>query len=183
MPSRISEFDILVPTAEWLVKQGCMEMKVSIARGQGRPIKEQEHELRKCLEVQGFTKISFTPNGPDIVARFSNHIWKIECKGFSNSSRKAAPARARFYEAFAQAVSYYNEPDPEGRSNLASVFNVIEDKDEPIRLGLALPRVSQYLRLFRKVVNPSLRRRLNLWLFIVDAETKSVECYDPCREI
>ena len=183
MTTRISEFDVLVPTALWLVDQGCFEMKASIAPGQGRRIEEQKTDLKERLKSKGFTDISFAPRGPDLIARGSSHIWKVECKGLSDSSPKTGTVRARFFEAFAQVVSYYGEPAIEGGSDLRNGINRLLDWDKPIRLVLALPRSGKYLTLLRKRAKLALRRQLDLWLLIIDPETKSVECYDPNHTI
>lgn len=158
-------------------------MTVSIAQGQGRPIKEQKDELKQFLGAQGFIAISFAHSGPDIIARASDHVWKIECKGLSARLRKPGAARAHLYEALGQAVSYYDEPDHEGKPELHRILDEIANRDMPMRLGLALPHSRQHHGLLRRVVTPSLRRRLGLWIFIVDPETKSVECYDPDRKV
>jgi len=184
MTARISEFDVLVPTAIWLVNQGCTDVKASIARGQGRPPEEQEAELREeLLKSKGFTKLSFAPNGPDIIARDNARIWKVECKGLSDTPRETGTVRAHFYEALAQTVSYYDEPDCEEGSGLKSILRNIHRPDKPIRLVLALPRSDQYQKLLRDRIKPALRRRLDLWLLIIDPATKSVDCYDTNREI
>jgi hypothetical protein len=94
MTARISEFDVLVPTAIWLVNQGCTDVTASIVRVPGRPPEEQEAEFREELQKsKGFTKLSFAPNGPDIIARDNARIWKVECKGLSDTPRDTGTVR------------------------------------------------------------------------------------------
>jgi len=180
MTARISEFDVLVPTARWLVDQGCQDMKISIANNQGRSHQDQKNEITESLRDKGFTGIiSFVSTGPDLIARNNELIWKVECKGLSGGKN----VEKNFHLALASVVSYYDEPDTEEGSPLKPILNWVGYRDRPIQLALALPHSDVYSRLLRKRVNRALRRRLKLWLLIVNPKTKSVdECYNPDRE-
>ena len=79
-------------------------------------------------------------------------------------------------------VSYYDEPAEEGHTNLSKVMSLLANEDKPTRLALALPRADRYMSLLKKCVRPALRRRLDLWLLIVDPLAGSVECYNPTRD-
>jgi hypothetical protein len=181
MANAVSEFNILVPTAIWLVDKGCSELKVSIAHGQGIPLNEQKARFKEILAEKGFTNISFAPHGPDLIARDEVRIWKVECKGLSRGAYSTVDNN--FDRALASVVSYYDEPAAEAQSDVINAMNMLSYIDKPIRLALALPESDQYRRLLRERVKPALRRKLDLWILIVDPLTKSVECYDPDREV
>lgn len=179
--SPVSEFDVLVATAIWLLDQRCSEITVSIAHGQGRPLQQQKKELEEILAEKGVAKISFVSHGPDLEAHDNARIWRVECKGLSQGA--PSTVENNFERALASVVSYYDEPDSEVDSDLKSIIKSLHKPDRPIRLALALPHSDRYINLLRKRVKSALRRKLDLWVLMIDPEKKSVDCYDPEREI
>jgi len=176
----VSEFDVLCAVALWLQARGTVEaLIISPARGQEKSLEEQKFQLKEKLLLAGCENISFQNNGSDIVARDKSCIWKVECKGLGRGV--SSTIDNNFDRALSSVVSYYDEPVEEGHTNLSKVMSSLANEDRPIRLALALPRSDQYLRLLKKSVRPALRRRLDLWLLIVDPAIGSVDCYDPTR--
>ncbi|MBI5315744.1 MAG: hypothetical protein HZB34_07215 [Nitrospirae bacterium] len=181
MKESVSEFDVLCAAALWLQGLGTVEaVVVSPARGQELSLEEQKRQLKEKLHRVGCENISFSTNGPDIIARDKSCIWKVECKGLGRGA--SSTLDNNFDRALASVVSYYDEPAGEGHSGLSNVMSQLANNDKPTRLALALPNSDRYMNLLRKNVRPALRRRLDLWLLIIDPLTSSVECYNPTRE-
>lgn len=178
----VSEFYVLCAAALWLQDLGTVEeVIISPARGQEISLADQRRQLEEKLHRAGCEKISFQNNGPDIVARDRSCIWKVECKGLGRGVTSTIDNN--FDRALSSVVSYYDEPAEEGHNNLSNVMSLLANKDKPTRLALALPRTDRYMSLLRKCVRPALRRRLDLWLLIVDPLAGSVECYNPIRDL
>jgi len=181
MENPVSEFDVLVNVAIWLVQQGCTDLQASIAKGQGKPLREQKEELKRIIDSHGFASISFNAHGPDLIGVEHNRIWKVECKGLSDGSPQTV--RNNFDRAVASVVSYYDEPETYTESNLSAAMNQLQGRDKPIRLVLALPHSNSYIGLIRKRIKPALRRRLDLWILVVDSTSKAVQQYDPLTQL
>lgn len=178
----VSEFDVLCAAALWLQGLGTVEaVVVSPARGQELSLEEQKCQLKEKLLRAGCKNISFSNNGPDIIARDKSCIWKVECKGLGLGA--SSTLDNNFDRALASVVSYYDEPAEEGLTDLFKMMSLIANKDKPTRLALALPISNRYMSLLKKCVGPALRRRLDLWLLIVNPIAGSVECYDPTRDL
>ena len=174
----VSEFDVLCAAALWLQGLGTVEkLIISPARGQEISLEDQKRKLKEKLLQPGCGKISFQSNGPDIVARDKSCVWKVECKGLGRGGTSTIDNN--FDRALSSVVSYYDEPEEEGHTDLSRVMNELANRDKPTRLALALPRSDRYMTLLRKCVKPALRRRLDLWPLIVNPLASSVECYSP----
>ena len=177
----VSEFEVLCAAALWLQGLGTIEEVIlSPARRQEISLVDQKCQLKEKLLRAGCEKLSFQSNGPDIVARDKSCIWKVECKGLGRGGTSTIDNN--FDRALSSVVSYYDEPAEEGHTNLSTVMNLIANKDKPTRLALALPVSDRYMSLLKKCVKPALRRRLDLWLLIVNPLASSVECYNPTRD-
>ena len=81
----VSEYEVLKATIVWLDRNGWTIESISMATGSGLPpIAQQEQQLIQELEAANIRfegRTIFKPQGPDIVARSHEGIWKIECKG------------------------------------------------------------------------------------------------------
>ncbi|MCI0561990.1 MAG: hypothetical protein MN733_26175, partial [Nitrososphaera sp.] len=134
MKESVSEFDVLCAAALWLQSLGTVEgVIISPARGQEISLEEQKHQLKEKLLRAGCENISFSNNGPDIVARDKSCIWKVECKGLG----RGVPSTIdnNFDRALSSVVSYYDEPAEEGHTNLSKVMNLLANEDKPTRLA------------------------------------------------
>lgn len=119
--------------------------------------------------------LTFTSEGPDIVAISKSEFWQVECQGVG--AGKQSTQRNNFDRALASAVSYFTDRSPEFLGEL-SVLN----KATPT-LGLALPASSDYISNLRKRVRAPLRRSLNLWILIYDPRTGQILPIAPVRTI
>lgn len=185
MGEPVAEFEVLLASALWLKGQVATEdIQVSPPRGQELSNEEQQLRLKETLVRVGYRNIKFSHRGPDIVAHDKTRIWKVECKGFSRGARSTVDNN--FDRALASVVSYYDEPvegnGGEGIPDLSTVLSSLSRPNKPVRLVLALPDSTQYHKLLRDRVKPSLRKRLDLWLLIFHPATKSITSYDPNRD-
>lgn len=159
---RVYAFDILKATIVWLHKNGWIAESVSIATGKGLPpIEQQKKQLMRELATANvpFPGAVYSREGPDIIARSDEGIWKIECKGLGLG--KNPTQRENFYRAVSSVVSYFDSP--ETRLGLALANDYLWKFD----LGKRLPR--------------ALREAINLWVLLL--ENESIYPYEPTDEL
>ena len=92
--------------------------------------------------------MQFSNEGPDIIARHGDGLWRIECKSLGNVARETL--KNQFDRAVASAVSYYDQ--------------------KGMRVGLALP--AEYRMHIMQKLPRALKEAINLWIFlyVVDDE-------------
>ena len=83
---------------------------------------------------------------------------KVECKGLGEG--KASTLRNNFDRALASAVSYY-------------------DRLEGIHLGLGFPDVPEYKNLISARLPDALRKKLNIWVFLLSEDRLNVKAFPP----
>src|ERR1017187_10340523 len=107
----IPETDVLVATVIWLNENSWTIDAISFPRGQEMERNEQLSYLKYMLEEKSITtdEISFLSNGPDILASKDGKKWKVECKGYSDSSSQTK--RNNFDRALASCVSYFDDKE------------------------------------------------------------------------
>lgn len=162
MVIRVYEFDVLKATIVWLHMNGWSIESISIATGSGlAPIGQQRRQLMQELADANvsFHEAVYEREGPDIIARSHEGIWKIECKGLGLG--KPSTQRENFYRAVASVVSYFDSPKT--------------------RLGLAL--ANDYLWKFDlgKRLPRSLREAINLWVLLL--ENGKIYPYEPTADL
>jgi len=152
----IPELDVLIATAVWLHSHGSMIEAVSIPRGQRMSNDEQIQRLIEKFSRADvpFERRMLKSEGPDIVARFESGLWKIECKGLGTG--RIQTLKNNFDRAVASTVSYH-------------------DQKEGLRLGLAVPDALGYLDLIKSKIPQSLREAINLWVFLYDRVSDSID--------
>lgn len=160
----IPEIDVIIATALWLDSNGCALKTISIPKGKEMNSFASKQKLKTKLSAAkvSYESLSFKSEGPDIVASLNDSHWKIECKGLGKG--KTSTLRNNFDRALASAVSYY-------------------DSKTGIRLGLAIPKYDAYLNLIGSKIPQALRKALNLWIFLYDISTDSVEVIEPISQI
>lgn len=183
MTGAVSEFEILQATALWFVqspRKGFIE-KIIISPPSGNKgfpsVEEQKRILGERLNAAGFGDFQFCPHGPDLVVMESERQWRVECKGLTGGKRSTLDNN--FDRALASVVSYYDEPSNDDPVGLADIIEGFDRPKKPVRLVLALPDDPKYRTLLKKRVRPALRRKLDLWVLLVDTKTPSVNSYDP----
>lgn len=182
----VSEFEVLLHTAVWLVKSSAIQkIEISLPKGQAMPQEDQRNQLLKTLEQAGCKVVpTFTSSGPDITAWEETRVWRVECKGLTGGDRTTVDNN--FDRALASVVGYYDEPNANRESDLRGIRGIMESfssPDRPIRLMLALPEGDRYRKLLKKCVKKCLRRKLDLWVLIVNSATESVKVYEPDQEL
>jgi hypothetical protein len=133
----IQEIQVITGVAKWLRSQGWKAETISVPRGQGLDTQTHKKEIKSI-----FGGVQFSNEGPDIIARKGDELWRIECKGLGN----VAPATLKnnFDRAVASTVSYYDQRD--------------------MRVGLALPEA--YRKYIMQKLPRALREAINLWIFL-----------------
>lgn len=164
----VTEAKVLKATTVFLIERGVSPYQFSIASGKGIDAKSIEANLRDLFSKVGHNP-SFVSNGPDIMAISDDEWWIIECKG--SGSGTSQTQRNNFDRALASVVSYYEE-SPNG-------LLPDEYQNVKIMLGLALPATDQYLRELNRRVRKPLRKRLNLWVLLLDNETQKIIPVQP----
>ncbi len=162
MVVRVYELDVLKATIVWLYENGWTAESVSIATGRGLPpIEQQKKQLMRELAAANvpFRGAVYSREGPDIIARSHEGIWKIECKGLGLG--KNPTQRENFYRAVASVVSYFDSP--ETRLGLALANDYLWKFD----LGKRLPR--------------ALREAVNLWVLLL--ENQRIYPYEPTEDL
>ena len=163
----VSEPDVLLATTLFLMERGATPYQFSVAAGRGIDTGAMLGRLRNAFKSAGFSG-----NGADILAVSETEWWAIECKG--SGVGKPQTQRNNFDRALASVVSYF-ENKPQGLPpEYASVRT---------HLGLALPATEAYLRELRRRVRRPLRERLNLWVLLYDAGSKSIRPVAPHENI
>jgi len=139
----IQEIQVITGVAKWLRSQGWTADTISVPRGQGLDTQTHKNEIKSI-----FREVRFSNEGPDIIVRHGDELWRIECKGLGN----VAPATLKnnFDRAVASAASYYDQ--------------------KGMRVGLALPEA--YRKHITQKLPRALREAINLWIFlyVVDDE-------------
>lgn len=162
MLTLISELEVLVDTALWLVRNGWSVETISVAKGRGLPpVDQQKEEIRRAFAADNMTfdgKI-FRPRGPDITASSHDGMWKIECKGLGEG--RAQTHRNNFDRAVASVMSYFDNPQT--------------------RLGLALANDYLWIYNFSERLPLTLRRATNLWVLLL--ENGTIYLYRPTEEL
>lgn len=137
----IEEIQVIMGVAKWLLSEGWTVDSISVPRGQG--LDTQKHKQRaKSI----FREVRLSNEGPDIIARHGDELWRIECKGLGNGA--PSTLKNNFDRAVASAVSYYDQ--------------------KGIRVGLALPEA--YRKHIMQKLPQALREAINLWLFLYAAD-------------
>jgi hypothetical protein len=162
MPTLTSELEVLIATTVWLLRNKWNVEAISIARGSGLPpVEYQKEEIRKAFNAENvpFDGKIFKPQGPDIVARSDEGIWKIECKG--SGKGKPQTQRNNFDRAVASVMSYFDAP--------------------LTRLGLALANDYLWVYNFSERLPQDLREATSLWVFLLEDGT--IYPYEPTEEL
>jgi hypothetical protein len=169
----IPEIDVLVATSLWLYRRKLLPYQFSIARGRGIDGAVNKEHLRAKLAAAGLPSgfISFTGDGPDVVAISKTEWWQVECKGVGTG--KSQTQRNNFDRALASVVSYYGAPLPE----LPEEFHGLPEAQP--RLGLAIPAARDYLRELNRRVRAPLRQRLNLWVLLYEPSSGEIRAVSP----
>lgn len=153
------EIDVIIGTALYLYENGWNIECVSIPTGQRLDLSLQKEKLLARFSERGIptTGIVFPSNGPDIVARQGDKIWKIECKGLGTG--KPPTVRNNFDRAVASAVSYFD--------------------GEATHIGLAIPMEYAFRGFVRGRVPKALRIALNLWVFLLEPDGCTIKDIRP----
>lgn len=157
----IPEIDVIIAVAVWLNLNGCTLKRISIPNA-GKNLADKEKLISK-LSATGIStaSVNFKSAGPDIVASFNGSEWKIECKGLGGG--RIQTLRNNFDRALASTVSYYTS-------------------ETGIRLGLAMPNCSEYVNFMTNKIPKSLRKVLDLWIFLTDSGSV-IEVIKPDEQI
>lgn len=139
----IQEIKVTVGVAKFLRSKGWTVDAISVPHGQGLDTQTHKNDVKSI-----FREMRFCNEGPDIIARHGDELWRIECKGLGN----VAPSTLKnnFDRAVASAVSYYDQ--------------------KGMRVGLALPEA--YRKHIMQKLPRALREAIRLWIFlyVVDEE-------------
>ena len=154
----VLEIHILNETCLWLGSNG-WRLIVSFPKGKGFDYSEQQKMFfRRMITSKIELPSNFESNGPDIIAMKDNIVWKVECKGLGIGV--TSTLRNNFDRALSSTVSYY-------------------DKAQGVRLGLAMPQESSYLKLIQNKIPQALRLKLDLWIFIWDSHNQRLNVIEP----
>lgn len=156
----IPEMEILIACVKWLNSRNVHQYQVSVARGSGINTQDCKSRLRDELKQLNIDSVNFAGDGPDVIGFSASEYWQIECKGFGSGKKQTQ--RNNFDRALASVVSYCVDVPPKGFVNA-----------QP-HLGLALPKVPDYVSELRRRVGGPLRRRLNLWVLLYEPESKQI---------
>lgn len=169
----IPEIDVLVAASLWLYRRKLLPYQFSVARGRGIDGAVHKEYLQNRLVNAGIPCgfISFTAEGPDVVAISKTEWWQVECKGVGTGTQQTQ--RNNFDRALASVVSYYGAPLPELPDELRALAQA-----EP-HLGLAIPAGRDYLRELSRRVRAELRQRLNLWVLLYESSSGEVRALSP----
>jgi hypothetical protein len=164
----VSEPQVQIAVAKWFWAKGLATVCFSMAAGSPDGRSVDRSRLERALLRAGYDDecYTFCARRPDIVVFDADHDeeWLIECKGAG--AGKVQTQRNNFDRALASAVSYCGST---GSANA--------------HLGLAMPTTPQYLRELSRRVRPELRRRLDLWIFLVNPRTLRVSVVRPEDEL
>ena len=130
-------------------------------KGQNINLSEDKLILKDNLYQAGIKcdAINFQSNGADIIAIKQNIIWKIECKGFSNSAESTN--RNNFDRALSSTVTYFD--------------------NNTTQLGISLP--IYYKKDVYKRISKALRQAINLSIFYYDPNYNEIEHIAPCDDL
>ncbi len=169
----IPEIDVLVAASLWLYRRKLLPYQFSVAHGRGIIGAVNKEHLRAKLESVGLPLdlMSFTAEGPDVVAVAKTEWWQVECKGVGTG--KSQTQRNNFDRALASVVSYYGAPLPE----LPEEFHALSEAQP--HLGLAIPAARGYLRELNRRVRAPLRQRLNLWVLLYEPSSGEIRAVSP----
>lgn len=167
----LSELDVLIPVAKWLLVRGVCLVKVSPVVPPGG----SKYDVRRlltdaCHEAGAPTNWQISATGADIIGLSNTESWDIECKGAGTGVQSTQ--RNNFDRALASAVSYY------GGSHARAAAVPPEHR----YIGLALPATRTYRAELTRRVRSELRARLNLWVFLVNVESGQVTAVTPTDE-
>ena len=156
----IPEIDVIIGTSLYLYENEWAIKSISIPTGQGLDAYLQKKKLLESFSGEGIPTpaIVFSANGPDIVARQGDKIWKIECKGLGTG--KSPTLRNNFDRALSSAASYY-------------------DDVENTYVGLALPLDQAYVHHIKYRIPSALRVAISLWIFLYEPNGGSVWAIAP----
>jgi hypothetical protein len=170
----IPEIDVLISTSLWLWTQRAIPFQYSIAKGQGINTGDDKERLVRALNDAGVpsTFRRFVSSGPDIIAISRERCWQVECKGAGTGQQSTQ--RNHFDRAVASAVSYYTD----------SIEPIIpEFAEAKPTLGLAIPATDEFLSLLKRRVPVALRKRLELWVLLYNAQERRIEPIEPSRNL
>ncbi len=154
----IPETDILIATIIWLIKNGWKIEAISFPRGQEMNSSDQLSYFKYELEENSLTvdKIAFPSNGPDILANKNGEKWKIECKGYSDSTSQTQ--RNNFDRALSSCVTCFDHKDN-------------------VKIGLAVP--DSYKSTVQKRIPHPLREALKMSIFLFNTKNNIIEHFEP----
>ncbi len=156
----IPETDILIETIVWLIKNSWTIDTVSFPRGQEMNSIDHntyfKYRLEEISHLHIIDNIAFPSNGPDILASKDGKKWKVECKGYSDSTPQTQ--RNNFDRALASCVTYF-------------------DNKENVKLGLAVPDF--YKSDIQKRIPIALRETLKMSIFLFNTKNSIIEHYEP----
>ena len=163
----VPEIDVLIAAALWLWQKEARPIQFSVATGQGIDSRADRDRLERALDLAGVPKQprSFISHGPDIIALSRDQLWQVESKGAG--AGVGSTQRNNFDRAVASVVSYYRD------SGISDFPNATPT------LGLALPATQAYRQLLRTRLPDALRKRLNLWLLLYQANSSTIQAVEP----
>jgi hypothetical protein len=172
---RTPEIDVLCATFDFLMDRNVMPYQISIARGTGidsESVLSQFYSVAIKHKIAGKdVQFDHSNSGPDVIGISEKEWWQVECKGVGKGV--SATQRENFARALASVVSYYCEK-PEGLPKRYVYYNGARPY-----LGLALPTSPAYLNELKRRVRQPLRKALNLWILLYQAESKKINALSP----
>lgn len=161
----VDEIKVIARIAVWLAKQNWELKAFSIPKGEQHfpSVDERKKYLISTLEGEHCKhgELEFFNGGPDIIAEKSGVCLRVECKGLGKG--KPQTLRNNFDRALASVVSYY---DLEG-----------------IHLGLGFPDAPKYKSFINTRLPDALRKKLNIWIFLLNKDSLVVEAFSPKEEL
>lgn len=167
----VKETAVLQTVVTFLIDRGALPYRFSVPKGKDVPTKETIEYLSQWFRKAGFEP-EFLSHGADVEALSDTEWWRVECKGMGTG--KNSTHRNNFDRALASVVSYYEEPPyPIGEKNQGA----------KLCLGLALPDSQSFLHQLRRRLRAPLRKRLNLWVLLLEGASGNVRAISPSEEI
>jgi len=170
MSKAVSENDVVIVASLWLLYRGATPLRVSMMTPVVGNRYDDERRLRDALSARGMdvTRLSFSSDGPDIVAASDREYWQVECK--SAGSGRQSTYRTSFDRGLASVVSYFG--------TVGELPAECGPSRTPL-LALAIPATTEYLAQLRRRVRQSLRLQLLLWILLCDPGSLAINAVPP----
>ena len=163
----IAEPDVLIATTLFLIKRGVTPYQFSVAAGKGIDTSGATNRISSLFATVGHSP-SFVGTGADVLGFSDSEWWVVECKG--SGTGKPQTQRNNFDRALASVVSYFEDQPQEVPEKLRNL---------KVCLGLALPATRVYVNELKRRVRSPLRKRLNLWVLLYEADSKIIRPVAP----